>query len=66
MCARGRRHGAAGDADPRKGQLGPEQLERFNGFLAAKVLGGSPPGMSSGQAIQAVEEVAAKVLPPGY
>jgi HAE1 family hydrophobic/amphiphilic exporter-1/multidrug efflux pump len=49
-----------------KASVGPEQLDRFNGFIAAKVLGGGPPGISSGQTIAAVEEVAAKVLPPGY
>ena len=49
-----------------KGIVGPDQLDRFNGFLAAKVLGDSAPGVSSGQAIAVVEEVAAKVLPPGY
>jgi multidrug efflux pump len=49
-----------------KASVGPEQLDRFNGFVAAKVLGGAPPGISSGQTIAAVEEVAAKVLPPGY
>jgi multidrug efflux pump len=46
--------------------VGPEQLERFNGFLAARVLGNGRPGVSSGEAIRAVEEVAAKVLPEGY
>ncbi len=46
--------------------VGPEQLERFNGFLAAKVLGGGKPGVSSGEAIKAVEEVAAAALPAGY
>jgi len=46
--------------------LGPDQLDRFNGFVAAKVLGGSAPGVSSGQAIAAVEDTAAKVLPEGY
>jgi HAE1 family hydrophobic/amphiphilic exporter-1/multidrug efflux pump len=46
--------------------IGPEQLERFNGFLAAKVLGGGKPGVSSGEAIQAVEQVAAASLPEGY
>ena len=49
-----------------QGVVGPDQLDRFNGFLAAKVLGGSAPGVSSGQAIAVVEEVAAKVLPQGY
>jgi multidrug efflux pump len=46
--------------------VGPEQVERYNGFLAAKVIGGSKPGVSSGQAIAAVEQVAGQVLPPGY
>ena len=46
--------------------VGPEQLDRYNGFLAAKIIGNSAPGISSGQAIAAVEDVAAKSLPPGY
>jgi len=46
--------------------IGPEQLERFNGFLAARVLGGGRPGVSSGEAIAAVEQVAAATLPDGY
>ncbi len=46
--------------------IGPEQLERFNGFLGAKVLGAGKPGVSSGEAIKAVEQVAAAVLPEGY
>jgi hydrophobe/amphiphile efflux-1 (HAE1) family protein len=45
---------------------GPEQLDRYNGFLAAKVLGGGKPGVSSGDAIRAVEEIAAANLPEGY
>jgi len=46
--------------------IGPEQVERFNGFLAAKILGDSRPGVSSGDAIRIVEEVAAATLPDGY
>ena len=46
--------------------VGPEQLERFNGFLAARVLGNGKPGVSSGDAIRAVEQVAARALPEGY
>ena len=49
-----------------KGIVGADQMDRFNGFIAAKVLGGSAPGVSSGDAIKVVEEVAAKVLPQGY
>jgi hydrophobe/amphiphile efflux-1 (HAE1) family protein len=46
--------------------VGPEQLERFNGFLAAKVLASGKPGISSGEAIKAVEAVATANLPDGY
>jgi len=46
--------------------VGAEQAERFNGFLAAKVLGSGKPGVSSGEAIAAVERVAARELPEGY
>ncbi|MEI6304168.1 MAG: multidrug efflux RND transporter permease subunit [Betaproteobacteria bacterium] len=46
--------------------VGPEQLERYNNFIAAKVLGNGKPGISSGDAIKAVEEVASTVLPQGY
>jgi hydrophobe/amphiphile efflux-1 (HAE1) family protein len=49
-----------------KAIVGPDQFDRFNGFVAAKVLGGAAPGVSSGQAISVVEQVAAKVLPQGY
>ena len=46
--------------------VGPEQIERYNGYIAAKVLGGAKPGFSSGESIRAVEETARAVLPPGY
>src|SRR5262245_29745490 len=46
--------------------VGPEQIERFNGFVAARVLGSGRIGVSSGDAIRAVEDVAAKALPEGY
>jgi hydrophobe/amphiphile efflux-1 (HAE1) family protein len=46
--------------------VGPEQLERFNGFVSARVLGSGRPGVSSGEAIGAVEEVARAALPEGY
>ena len=46
--------------------VGPEQLERFNGYLSAKILGNAQPGISSGEAIQAVIETAEKTLPAGY
>jgi len=46
--------------------IGPEQVERFNGFIAAKIMGSSKPGISSGEAIRIVEAVAAESLPDGY
>ncbi|MDR2837969.1 MAG: multidrug efflux RND transporter permease subunit [Azonexus sp.] len=46
--------------------VGPEQVERFNGFIAAKVMGDSKPGVSSGDVIKIVEQVAAANLPEGY
>ncbi len=49
-----------------KSVIGPEQVERFNGFVAAKVMGDSKPGISSGDAIRIVEEVAEATLPEGY
>jgi len=42
---------------------GPEYTQRFNGFRAAQVTGAAAPGYSSGQAIAALEQVAAQVLP---
>ena len=41
-------------------------MTRFNLFSAIQVNGAAATGYSSGQAIQAVKEVAAQVLPTGY
>ncbi|MEJ2650390.1 MAG: multidrug efflux RND transporter permease subunit [Gammaproteobacteria bacterium] len=46
--------------------IGPEQLERFDGYIAAKVFGSAKPGYSSGEAIAAVERIAKQALPKGY
>ncbi len=46
--------------------VGAEQLERFNGFLSAKVMGNSIPKVSTGDSIKIVEEVARETLPAGY
>ena len=46
--------------------IGPEQIERYNSYIAAKVFGNAKPGFSSGEAIRAVEEVARSTLPAGY
>ncbi|MBQ7738602.1 MAG: multidrug efflux RND transporter permease subunit [Desulfovibrionaceae bacterium] len=44
---------------------GPQTLEHFNGFKAAKIMGAPNEGYSSGQALQALKEVAAE-LPEGF
>jgi len=44
---------------------GPEMVVRYNGFTAADINGGAAPGYSSGQALAAIDRVAADVLPPG-
>ncbi|HWJ26858.1 MAG TPA: efflux RND transporter permease subunit, partial [Flavisolibacter sp.] len=41
-------------------------ITHYNLFRTAEVNGGPAPGYSSGQAIKALQEVAAKVLPDGY
>ena len=46
--------------------IGPEQLQRYNGFVGARILGNAKDGFSSGEAIRAVEQTAAANLPPGY
>ena len=45
---------------------GPQSISRFNLFTAISINGQSAEGYSSGQAIQAVREVAEQVLPAGY
>ena len=45
---------------------GPQSISRFNLFTAISVNGQAAEGYSSGQAIQAVREVAETVLPAGY
>ena len=46
--------------------VGAEQLERYNGLLSAKIYGSGAPGVSSGDAIKAVEALAKTSLPEGY
>jgi hydrophobic/amphiphilic exporter-1 (mainly G- bacteria), HAE1 family len=45
---------------------GPQAITRFNLYTSIAVNGTPKPGFSSGDAIKAVTEVAAQVLPPGY
>lgn len=44
----------------------PALISHYNIYRAAEVIGSPKPGYSSGQAIEALREVAAEVLPVGY
>ena len=46
--------------------FGPEFINRFNMFTSISVSGTQNQGYSSGDAIKAVQETAAKILPVGY
>lgn len=45
---------------------GPDNIKRFNMFTAMTINGNPADGYSSGEAIKAIEEVAAETLPVGY
>jgi HAE1 family hydrophobic/amphiphilic exporter-1/multidrug efflux pump len=45
---------------------GPDSLDRFNNLPAVKIFGQAAPGVSSGQAIQVMENLATKVLPQEF
>ena len=45
---------------------GPDSLDRFNNLPAVKILGSGKPGISSGQAIAMVEDIADKTLPSDF
>jgi HAE1 family hydrophobic/amphiphilic exporter-1 len=45
---------------------GPELLTRYNMYTSAMINGDAAPGYSSGDAIKAVERIAAKSLPKGF
>lgn len=47
-------------------ELGPESLDRYNQFLSATIAGSPAAGYSTGQALEAMEELAAEHLPDGY
>lgn len=46
--------------------FGPEQLTRYNMYTSAMVTGDAAKGFSSGDAIKAIERIAAQKLPKGY
>ena len=45
--------------------IGPESVARYNLYPAAEVTGNLAPGYSTGQAMEAIEKIAAEVLPSG-
>jgi hydrophobe/amphiphile efflux-1 (HAE1) family protein len=46
--------------------LGPQTISRFNNYRTIIVLGAPRPGVSSGEALNAMEQVSQKALPSGY
>ena len=46
--------------------FGPNQITRYNMFTSSLITGDAALGVSSGEAIAAVEEIAADILPRGY
>lgn len=49
-----------------KPSAGPDVIYRYNRFRAVQILGGPAPGYSSGQAVQAMQEVAKATMPRGF
>ncbi len=45
---------------------GPHRVSRYNLYQAIEVQGVAAPGVSTGDAIAAIEAIAAETLPPGY
>jgi multidrug efflux pump subunit AcrB len=45
---------------------GPDILQRYNMFRTAELNGANGPGISTGEALDIVEDIAAKELPQGY
>jgi hydrophobic/amphiphilic exporter-1 (mainly G- bacteria), HAE1 family len=46
--------------------VGAQSIDRYNLFRAIEINGSAAPGFSSGQAIEAMENLAQRVLPPGF
>ncbi len=45
---------------------GPQVVTRYNNYRSITIDGGPAPGVSSGTALAAMEQVSARTLPPGY
>jgi multidrug efflux pump len=48
-----------------KDTYGPDRVQRYNGYVAAELNGGPAPGVSSGQAQAALEQIVKETLPKG-
>ncbi|TDK31189.1 efflux RND transporter permease subunit [Rhizobium deserti] len=48
-----------------KDTTGPSLVQRYNMYVSVPIQGSAAPGVSTGSALDAMEQVAAKVLPPG-
>ena len=46
--------------------VGPQVISRFNNYRAVTVNGAAKPGVSSGDALKAMDEISARTLPQGY
>ena len=46
--------------------VGPQALPRYNGYAAVEIVGNSSPGYSTGQAMQALQNIINKSLPGGF
>ncbi len=45
---------------------GPQVITRYNNYRSITINGSPSPSASSGEALQAMEEISARTLPPGY
>jgi hydrophobe/amphiphile efflux-1 (HAE1) family protein len=45
---------------------GPQVITRYNNYRSVTINGGPAPGASTGAALDAMEEISARTLPPGY
>ena len=46
--------------------LGPQSIIRYNNYRSVTLNGGPAPGVASGVALAAMEEISQRVLPPGF
>jgi len=46
--------------------VGPQALPRYNGYAAVEIVGNAGAGYSTGQAMQALQNIIDKSLPPGF